>query len=194
MVTEKLSLIIIIVLLALAPLSEAGYEPVGTFEIGTRYVDGTTFDPDTDILDISDSLYLSIYNEEEFGWPSGFGYWWALVCDPSLATITGGEAGPAAYKVGFYGSPVGHIYGLPGDGEHGWIGYETEPPIYAAGLYMYNILYSPQSVGDVTVSFWHTTQVDTYGVIDSIVIHQIPEPTTIALLGLGVLLLRRRKY
>ena len=104
MVTKKSGLIIIVVLLVLTAVTDADNEPVGTFKIGSRYLDGTAFEPETDILDISDSLYLSIYTEEEFFWPSSFGYYWALVCDPSLAGITGGEAGPDAYLVGIMGS------------------------------------------------------------------------------------------
>ena len=43
--------------------------------------------------------------------------------------------------------------------------------------------------GDVVVDIWDMQ----LGVIDTLTIHQIPEPATIALLGLGGLLLRRRK-
>jgi len=197
MVKKKLSLIVIVALLALGTLTEA-QEPVGTWEISSRYLDGTAFEPGTDFLDIGDSLYLSIYTEEAFGWPSDYGYWWALVCDPSLATITGGESGPDAdtYIV-FFGSPVGLVYGLPGDGQWGQILSDEVGCDFEPGLYMDNFLYSPQSVGDVTVSFWHLTYDPQggppYGVVDSIVINQVPEPTMITLFALGSLLLRRRR-
>jgi len=200
MVTKKSGLITIVVLLALATLTEAANEPVGTWEIGTRYLDGTAFEPGTDILDIGDSLYLSIYTDEEFGWGSTFGYYWALVCDPSLAIITGGEAGPDADFVAFWGSPAGLVYGLPGDGQWGqmWAGgFDSVGPFFEPGLYIDNFLYSPQSVGDVTVSFWHLSADPQggppYGVVDSIVINQVPEPMTITLLALGALLLHRRR-
>ena len=39
----------------------------------------------------------------------------------------------------------------------------------------------------------YTTDFGTSELVDAVVIHQIPEPATIALLGLGGLLLRRRK-
>lgn len=200
MVTKKSGLITIVVLLGLAAVTEAANEPVGTWEIGSRYIDGTAFEPDTDILDISDSLYLSIYTEEEFFFPSTTGYWWALVCEPSLAGITGGEAGPDAYLVGILGSPVdAELYGVPGDGQ--WGKFSVQEPliegIYGPGLYADNFLYSPESAGDVTVSFWHLTAdpwgYPPYGVVDSIVINQVPEPMTITLLALGALLLRRRR-
>jgi len=47
--------------------------------------------------------------------------------------------------------------------------------------------------GDVTITLWGDAW-DTAGPpIDTLVIHQIPEPVTIGLLGLGGLFLRRRK-
>lgn len=198
MVRKKLGLIVIVALLALATLIEAANEPVGTWEIGSRYLDGTAFEPGTDILDIGDSLYLSIYTEEAFGWGSTYGYWWALVCDPSLAGITGGESGPDADTyIAFFGSPAGLVYGLPGDGQWGQIWPDEVGCDFEPGLYMDNFLYSPQSVGDVTVSFWHLTYDPQggppYGVVDSIVINQVPEPTMITLFALGSLLLRRRR-
>jgi len=199
MVTKKLSLIVIVALLALVTLTEAANEPVGTWEIGTRYLDGTAFEPGTDMLDIGDSLYLSIYTEEAFGWGSTFGYYWALVCDPSLAVITGGEAGPDADTyVAFWGSPAdAGFYGVPGDGQWGKIWPDEVGCYFEPGLYMDYFLYSPEYVGDVTVSFWHLTYDPwggpPYGVVDSIVINQVPEPMTITLVCIGALLLRRRR-
>jgi hypothetical protein len=47
--------------------------------------------------------------------------------------------------------------------------------------------------GDVTISLYNTMVGDYETPDDVILIHQVPEPATIALLGLGGLLLRRRK-
>ena len=196
MVTKRLSLIVIVALLVLATLANAVDEPVGTFKIGTRYLDGTAFEPDTDILDIGDSLYLSIYADEGFYWPSSFGYLWALTTDSPSATITGGVKGPDAYMVVFYGS-TNDLIGDPPDGQCGRIELEDfVPGIYGPGLYMDDFLYSPHSVGEAAVNFWHLTPSpgwEPYGVVDSIVITQVPEPMTITLLALGVLFLSRRK-
>jgi len=90
MVTKKLGLIIIVVLLALATVTEAG------LEIGTRYLDGTPFDADTDTLDIGESLYLSLYAEESLPPPFTTDYYWELLCASWLGTITGGVLGPDA--------------------------------------------------------------------------------------------------
>lgn len=179
MVTKKSGLIIVVVLLAFAPLAEAD------FQIGTRYLDDSPFNPDTDILDIGDSLYLSIYAEEFFADVFSSSYYWELTCDPSLATITGGVLGPDAYD--------GRISDHP-SGRMGWFMYEFVPE-YPAGLYADEFLYSPQSVGDVTVEFWGDRgNLGGYMFfIDSVVISQVPEPMTITLLALGGLFLRRRR-
>ena len=205
MVTKKSGLIIIVVLLVLGTLTEAANEPVGTWEIGTRYIDGTAFEPDTDMLDIGDSLYLSIYTEEAFGWASTFGYYWALVCEASLAGITGGEAGADATEGSifyFYGS-ASDLWEVPGsvpeheDGQYGVIGNDDPAPgvFLEPGVWLDNFLYSPMAVGDVTVRFLEISSVDgTIGrVPDSIVIYQVPEPMTIILVGLGGLFVFRRR-
>ncbi|MCK4294031.1 MAG: PEP-CTERM sorting domain-containing protein [Planctomycetes bacterium] len=185
MATKKSGLIFIIVLLALAPFGQAD------FQIGTRYLDGTAFEPDTDILRLDENLYLSMYAEEVF--PTGSAVVrWQLLCDRSLATITGGVLGPDAYD--------GIIYAHPGGrGRQGWFDYDPWlGPGYEPGVYADNILYTPQSLGDVTVEFWSNGGMigaPDYYLADSVVIRQVPEPMTIALLGLGgVFLLRRRTY
>jgi len=192
MLRSKLGLIIIVVL-ALSSLVEGG------FQIGTRYLDDRPFDPDTDILTLDESLYLSVFTDErEFS--SLTGYYWALVCDCSLASITDGVAGPDAYGVEIRG-PASLLWDVPGsvpegeDGRYGAIWYEGDHPVYPPGLYMEDFLYSPMAVGDVTVRFLELSSSigDIMSVPDSVVINQVPEPTTIILVALGALLLRRRR-
>jgi hypothetical protein len=54
------------------------------------------------------------------------------------------------------------------------------------------IVFTCTGLGDVTLQLWDFAEGDPF-VIDSQVIHQIPEPITMVLLGLGGLMLRRRK-
>ena len=196
MVTKKSGLIIIVVL-ALTSLVEGG------FQIGTRYVDGRPFEPDTDILQLDESLYLSIWTDELVFGTELWGYYWALVCDWSLATITGGEAGPDAPPlVYFYGSaselwdalvPPGAVT-IPEDEDGQW-GQIWDLELWP-GLYLDNFLYTPISAGDVTVRFLKISGDfvgEVLSVPDSIVIHQVPEPMTIVLFSLGGLFLLRRK-
>jgi hypothetical protein len=62
-------------------------------------------------------------------------------------------------------------------------------PIQFDGLLVDNIAFHCEAIGDVTISLF-----DGDGVLmDSQVIHEVPEPITFALLGLGGLFLRRRK-
>jgi hypothetical protein len=54
----------------------------------------------------------------------------------------------------------------------------------------YDVTFHCKATGDAVINLFGTNYVD---VIDSIIIHQTPEPITMALLGLGGLFLRRRK-
>jgi len=72
-----------------------------------------------------------------------------------------------------------------------WGIYDTipAPGSWADGMVM-SIEFHCLAKGDVIVQLYDPTG---YIVIDEAVIHQIPEPASLALLGLGGLLLRRRK-
>ena len=184
----------IVGLMVMALLLCNGGVVLGGFQIGTRYLDDSPFNRDTDVLDISESLYLSMWTDE---WVYGSmgQYLWALVCDRSLASITGGEAGPDAvysWGVEFSGS-ASDLWSVPQheDGQYGSIGGEELP----GGLYLDNFVYTPISAGGVEVRFLRISS-HSGGILsvpDSIVIHQVPEPMAIGLFGLGGLLVVRRR-
>jgi len=186
MVGKRSDLIVLVLLVGLGPAAQGG------FQIGTRYLDDRPFDPDTDVLDINESLYLSMWTDEMV-WGSMGQYIWALVCDMSMATITGGEVGPdVEWRVEFSGS-ASDLWSVPEheDGQYGSIGsFELGP-----GLYLDKFVYTGISAGDVEVRFLEVSSSSgaIIDVPDSIVIHQVPEPVTIGLFGLGGLLLVRRK-
>jgi hypothetical protein len=63
----------------------------------------------------------------------------------------------------------------------------------AAGIYFDEIIFHCDSPHDVVIELWSTLDYGTFILEDAVIIHQIPEPATIALLSLGGLLLRKRK-
>jgi len=65
----------------------------------------------------------------------------------------------------------------------------SEPFTIPNGLVIDGISFHCEGLGDVTLTLMDAAG----GVLDTQVIHQIPEPITFALLGLGGLFLRRRK-
>jgi len=71
-----------------------------------------------------------------------------------------------------------------------------EIPLLPPGVMVDNIVLRCDSIGDVTLSLYldRTPIGGVFQLMDTQVIHQIiPEPITVALLGLGALFLRRRK-
>jgi hypothetical protein len=80
--------------------------------------------------------------------------------------------------------------GLPLTDVSGWELVDGAiPPAPTAGLLISGILFHCEGEGDAIVTVWDAN----FGVMDQITIKQIPEPMTMALLGLGGLFLRRRK-
>ena len=77
-------------------------------------------------------------------------------------------------------------------------GYAGNP--VAGATLLDGILFHCEGVGDVTIELWSLKETavasgiyEADALMDSVLIHQIPEPMTLALLGLGGLFLRRRK-
>jgi len=122
--------------------------------------------------------------------------YWVLATELQYGTITGGVVlippaptlsavlGPSAVGglplPAGYDGPFGAIAGGPGE-------------ITPAGIYFDEFIFHCEKVGDATIQLWTTPDGVTMTLQDTLIIHQIPEPMTIALLGLGGLFLRRRK-
>jgi len=145
---------------------------------------------DTGIIMVaSDSLLLDITSST--GYTAGDDVYFGLVCDPALATISGGVAHipPGPDGLAMLYDDLSSFFG--GTGVYG------QQFSYAAmggpGTFVDDILFHCEGVGDVVVSLWTTPDFETYTLKDSIIIHQIPEPATIALLSLGGLLLRKKR-
>jgi hypothetical protein len=186
-------LLVLVLVLSMASVASA------TLQIS---IDGDPNPIDTEIyLDESDTLILDIWTNADIG-PFG-GEDWMLVCDAQLATISGGVTTVIADVANdILGLAPGAEGVLPPAGQEGIagflanLGFDTVP----AGTKLVDDIEFHCEVGDppndVVVSLYHMVSGQVPGpgdLLDQVVIHQIPEPMTMLLLGLGgVGLLRRR--
>jgi hypothetical protein len=121
---------------------------------------------------------------------------WMLVCQVIDADITGGQSVHPAMTVSGLTKDFPAI--VPPEGEEGIWGIAantTIVPVDAgtmlADLIDFHCLGGP---GDVIISLYNAPDGSPPTTLfDSVIIHQIPEPASMLLLGLGGLLLRRRK-
>ena len=138
------------------------------------------------------------------GWASpGASIYWGLVCDPAAGTIT------ATYDPGdgilvpraiippapdaSMGLSTDNSVFFPGFGVYGSI--DAWAAVTAGqGTYFDSIVFHCESGADAVVQLWYTIDPDyvVFTLADSVTIHQVPEPTTMILLSLGGLLLRKR--
>ena len=144
----------------------------------------------------SDMLILDVWTDSVISPGVGEGYW-ALVCNPAEGTITNGGLTTnvvpkyqplsgviGAYQGGIVGSETGVFGGIVMTGEL--------PQIDAGDVIYDDMDFHCLLEGDTVISLYF----DIYGdaqLVDQVTIHQIPEPASMLLLGLGGLLLRRRK-
>jgi len=154
-------------------------------------IDGTV------TLQASETAVISIYTDAAIGFGSGDWAGVGLMAPTALATITGGA-------VSFTSEPGLSIQGTiegaampPMTGQEG-IGLTlsvTGANIPANTLLFDGFILHCEGSGPTVVSLWGTTQYVEWdgGQLAGVTITQIPEPMTMALLGLGGLFLRRRK-
>jgi len=175
-----------------------------TLVVGTDpQVPGSFYDPiDTQlVLMPSQTLWIGIYNDTA-GVPGATGQGvWFLGIDTTGHVHNGSWTGAfVQYKPPLVaGAPENVYYGTTeadvyGDGSlllDIWeVNMSDGNPTHFQGIGVLDAKeFHCDAMGDVVIDLLN----DGMEIIDSIVIHQIPEPATIALLGLGGLLLKRRK-
>ena len=143
----------------------------------------------------SDELILNVHADTDTSTDT----YWVLYAQTRLATITGGDPIGFGAEIdnGVYGGAVEN--GVPilpdEDGICGGVFFWSTDIVPAGGVLVDGILFHCEGEGDTVVTLQEVTGGWGLGEIyDTVVIHQIPEPMTMALLGLGGLgLLRRRR-
>jgi hypothetical protein len=184
-------LLILVLVLGMASMAGAGLQ---------ISVDGDPEPIDSEIfIAPSDELVLDIYAT---GGDTGDSFW-VLIVDDLVGTIDPYSGivniPPAPDASMLLGSLVDNWLDGFFPGQNGIVGtvgaYSAFPP-YPDGVYFDGIIFHCEAIGDALIQLveidgelWEPTGV----IFDSVIIHQIPEPATIALLGLGGLLLRRKK-
>ena len=142
----------------------------------------------------SEHLELDIHGSTD----AGESVYWMMLVKDAEGTITGGNAAagslssifPAYYTV----DSMGYM-GIDSEVYNGISGSIADVGAIAGPVLVDLIDFHCEAPGDATVELWTGASDSTgaYTLVDTAVIHQIPEPMTMVLLGLGGLFLRRRK-
>lgn len=143
-------------------------------------VNGNPDPVDSEILAIpSQILNLDIHGDV----PAGQVVSWLMMVDEAMGALF--------YDDGYFHTYVYYPNPYPG---YSWVGGVTGfGPL--SGLLVDDIEYHAEGPGDAVVELYRSPDSVIWTLVDQIVIHQgdVPEPVTIALLGIGGLLISRRR-
>ena len=142
-------------------------------------------------LEPSETLMLDIWTDAGLSEGSDEGYW-AITVDPMQGTISGGVSTTGNTDAIWYGGPVGGY--APGEGA--WMGTASVTNTYPAGTVLFDeiVFHCETEELDAVITLYRMNDfAGDVTAVDTVTIHQIPEPMTLALLGIGGLFLVRRK-
>ena len=160
-------------------------------------VNGVDEPVDSDIwLLPTETIELDIWTTAEIYSEGGLEGYFALGVDPAYGTLTGGVSlYPSEAGTVYYSGSGGSYLPSPEAGDFGTIGSMQPSGSGMTGVIFDSIIFHCEAAGDAIINLYTVDFAATpvYSLIDSVIIHQIPEPMTVLLLGLGGLFLRRRK-
>jgi hypothetical protein len=141
------------------------------------------------------TLTLEITNAGNYVQPDDFAGFGLVVISGSGTISGGGVTAAAPSASGFDTDPANQadlaaLFG--GAGVYGTIASWTAGT-FSGGQYFNGITFTCTGPGDVIIRLITTPDFENFSTADSLVVHQIPEPITMSLLGLGGLFLRKRK-
>ena len=145
----------------------------------------------------TETIVLDIWTDADIGAFQGGP--WMLVVDTTVGSMTPGTAlPPMSYGLPAPGYTADNDNVSPPAGREGiWgIAVNTNPmvPILAGTVLYDEIIFHCEDLGDAIIYLMNAPEGSEASIVyDQVTIHQIPEPVTVLLLGLGGLFLRRRK-
>ena len=188
-------LLVLMLVLGVATLASAGLQ----ISVG-----GVKEPVDTEIiLNLSDTIELDIWTDTDVMPFQSEN--WALVVSGDYGTICGGVAAYTAAGVTNNVGPCADNADVmpdpPQDGVWGALANisPTYTPIPADTTLIDSIIFHCEGPGDAVIQLYSIVSGEPFGdisggtLLDTVIIHQTPEPITMALLGFGGLFLRRRK-
>ena len=189
--------LVLSLVLAVASMANAGVLQIS--------VNGNQDPVDSEIwLNPSDELILDIWTLGNINYFETHN--WALVVDTTYGSISGGLAvfatpGTTNSVEGLTDDNAGVLPEPPLAGIWGQLAHipANFQPIPDGTTLIDQILFHCEGPGDAVVQLYAIQSGQPFGgtaggtLLDEVIIHQTPEPMTVALLGLGGLFLRRRK-
>jgi hypothetical protein len=182
-------LLVLALVLSMATMANAALTLQINVSGGIHNPDGSITMAPSDHLVIGITTPMGILVDEDQGD-------FIMVASTQLASVSGGVINNALvwWGNGLANDAAGAGAPVP-EGTNGvWGGvYLFGYVIPAASTLFSEIDFHCEAIGDTTLTIYSHDWGTTTGTLSEVVIHQIPEPITLSLLGLGGLFLRRRK-